>query len=116
MLFRSGMYVLADIVVGRLFYFDPAAVLSGALATLQTLNLTEGGQPIDLYSTYYPRADARLAELPDHELLLLTKAQGQVFELAAVDLPEPASLALLGGLLATVCAARRHRFAAVRRT
>ena len=91
-----GMYVLADIVVGRLFYFDPAAVVSGALATLQSLNLTAGGLPIDLYGTYYPRADARLAELPNHELLLLTKARGEVFELAGVDVPEPASLAMLG--------------------
>ena len=91
-----GIYVLADIVVGRLFYLDPAAVAAGALAVLHSLNLTTDGQPIDLYGTYYPRADARLAELSDHELLLLTKAQGQVFQIGAVDAPEPASLTMLG--------------------
>ena len=68
------MYVLAHIVVGRPFYFDPAAAAAGALEVLRSLNLTGDSQPIDLYRTYYPRADARLAELPDHELLLLTKS------------------------------------------
>ena len=90
------MYVLADIVVGRLFYFDPAAVGAGALAVLHHLNLTTDGQPIDLYGTDYPRADVRLAEPLDHELLLLTKAQGQVFQIGPVDAPEPASLTMLG--------------------
>ena len=100
------MYVLAHIVVGRPFYFDPAAVAADALEVLRSLNLTGDSQPIDLYRTYYPRADARLAELPDHELLLLTKSQGQVFQVGAVDVPEPASLTILG-IGALLCIGRR---------
>ncbi len=89
-----GEYLLADIVEGRIFYFNPAIVMPGTQAVLQSLNLTEAGVPLDLYSAYYPRADARLAELPNHEPLLITKLSGQVFELAAVDVPEPPSLLL----------------------
>ncbi len=105
-----GDYVLADIVVGRLFYFDPATVVPGQQAVLQSLNLTEAGLPIDLYSAYYPRADSRLAELPNHELVLLTKGSGQVFELAGVAVPEPASLVVLGlGFASAALGSARRR-------
>ena len=110
-----GKYVLADIVVGRLFYFDPAALTPGSLATLQELQLTLDGSPVNLYGKYYPRADARLAELPNHELLLLTKAAGQVYELGAVSVPEPASAAVLLSAIAMACAVRRPGSRAKRR-
>ena len=106
-----GKYVLADIVLGRLFYFDPADAVGGP-APLHVLDLYENGAPISLYDTYYPRADARLAQKTDGELLLLTKAAGEVFSLGAeVAVPEPTSLALLATLLAaglTAGAVRRR--------
>ena len=110
----TGQYVLADIVVGRLFYFNPADAAGGGLATLRELQLFENGAPIDLYSTYYPRADTRLAQLPNNELWLLSKARGEVFALGSVDVPEPASMALLLTAL-TGYAALRSKSAAMRR-
>ena len=106
--------MLADIVVGRLFHFDPADAAGRGLATLRELQLFENGAPIDLYSTYYPRADTRLAQLPNNELWLLSKARGEVFALGSVDVPEPASMALLLTAL-TGYAALRSKSAAMRR-
>ena len=99
-----GKYVMADIVYGRLFVFDPAEAVGGGVAPLTELLLTENGAPFSItdayaYSDRFGRVDARLGEDRDGELLLALKANGQVFQLVA-DVPEPAGWGLvLVGLL-----------------
>ncbi len=115
-----GKYVLADIVNGRIFTFDPAGVPTGGQATLTELLLTDGSGPADLLDRLgYPnpfsdgnRLDARLAEDADGELLLTLKATGQVYRLEA-DVPEPATIALLlAGLVLAPSGRLRLRTAA----
>ena len=93
-----GKYLVEDIVTGRLLYFDPADATPGHPATLYQLDLYQNGAPLDLYGTYYPRADTRLGVDPNGEPLILSKTAGEVFSLAAmVDVPEPTTLSLLAG-------------------
>ena len=100
-----GKYVMADIVLGRLFVFDPAAAVNGP-APLTELLLTQDDQILDLSATYGyssfvngPRVDARLSQDADGELLLAMKATGTLYALDAEPIPEPATVLLLAALV-----------------
>ena len=99
-----GKYVMADIVLGRLFVFDPAAAINGP-APLTELQLTQDDQVINLPSAYGydtfingPRVDARLSEDANGELLLALKANGTIYRLEA-DVPEPPTWTLMALLI-----------------
>ena len=98
-----GKYVMQDIVTGRIFIFDPAAVPVGGQAMLTELTLSQNGQPfvLDDVDGYYspilkgPRVDARLSQNSIGELLIEVKATGEVYELGPSAVPEPVALAIL---------------------
>ena len=113
-----GKYLLADIVVGRVFLFDPTTVSPGTQAVLSELAFTLDGQPLqfsgtDAFVTGY-RTDSRLSLDKDGELLLALKSTGQVFALQAeIEVPSPGAT----GLAAAACLAclnRRRRAANTR--
>ena len=114
-----GKYVMQDIVTGRIFVFDPAAVFPGGQANLTELMLTQNGQPLVLDDTYGyngpylvgPRVDGRLSQDANGELLIALKSNGEIYEIGALPVPEPAALAILMPALCTVLA-RRIRQAA----
>lgn len=85
-----GKYVVADLVRGRLFYFDAANLTPGKPAALRELRVHINGAErplIDVVgygNTYSPgakRADLRLGEDDAGELYLLTKGDGWVRKL-----------------------------------
>lgn len=106
-----GKYVMTDIVDGRLFTCDPA---TGAMSEL---GVVDDNGPVDLRTTlgynvdwlWSPRLDARLSTNGEGELLLLTKATGTVYSLTDAEVPEPASMLLLGGSLLALAGMRRAR-------
>lgn len=86
----QGKYVIADIVTGRVFYFDANKVMPGQLASLKELRIRSDGkeQPlidtIGYANTYAPgtkRADLRLGIDESGELYLLSKGDGRVRKL-----------------------------------
>ena len=97
-----GMYVFEDIVTGDAYYFDPATAVPGGPTQLYSLQFNLGGAPVELYTSslgyggdYTQRADARLSQLNDDELVIALKGTGDVLRLDALAVPEPATLALL---------------------
>lgn len=87
-----GMYVSADLVNGRLFYFATDNLKPGEPATLQELRIRIGSQERELIdvvgyeNSYAPgmqRADVRLGIDADGELYLLTKGDGWIRKLVA---------------------------------
>ena len=109
-----GKYVMQDIVTGRIFVFDPAAIPTNGEATLTELLLSQGGQPLNLdaaygYDSYLksPRVDARLSQTADGEILIDLKSTGTVYELGPQLVPEPAAILLI--LPAVVACLRRRR-------
>ncbi len=112
----NGMYVMADIISGKLFYFDPNVLDANGQATVHTLLVGIDGKVVDLEDLYgynswliSPRVDARLSEDPAGDLYLALKANGKVFTITA-DVPEPGSGGLLAvGLIAILGASRRLR-------
>lgn len=107
-----GLYVMQDIVTGRIFVFDPTQASGTSVAPVYELGVTQDGQLINLRSTFGydswlngPRIDARLSLGPNGELLDAFKATGTVYALSdTTAVPEPASFALL---LTAVAAAHR---------
>lgn len=88
----KGKYVLADIVVGRLFYFETDQLVPGKPAKLKELQVHIGGkvQPLlevvgyeNSYARQLLRADLRLGTDDNGELYLLTKGDGRVRKLVA---------------------------------
>ena len=86
------MYVLADLVGGRLFYFETDDLKPGVPTTVKELRLNIGGQEADLIdvvgyeNSYAPgmqRADVRLGIDGDGELYLLTKGDGWIRKLVS---------------------------------
>lgn len=86
----GGKYVAADIVRGRLFYFDVDDLRAGDPAELQELRVSIGGEERDLLeavgyeNTYSPgsnRVDLRLGIDAAGELYLLTKGDGWIRKL-----------------------------------
>lgn len=113
-----GMYVLADIVTGVLFYFDPNAAPPGGQAPLHELLVEENGNFVTLTSSYgisndfqvSPRVDLRLSQLADGELVAALKSNGEVFALSdGIPVPEPGTATLLAGMIALL--ALHHRTA-----
>ena len=105
----DGMYVMADIVKGRLFACNPA---DGTTSELQVI---DDSGPISLRETYgyeswlaSPRVDARLSTDGNGELLLLLKATGTVYSLSDATVPEPASFLLLAGPILLLRRVRRR--------
>ena len=89
-----GKYVLADIVRGRIFYFDIADLVPGEPAHLQELRVSIDGEERDLIdvigyeNSYAPgtqRADLRLGIDAQGELYLLTKGDGWIRKLIAKE-------------------------------
>lgn len=111
-----GKFIMADIVFGRFFVFDPASVIPGGIATLMEMRITQNGQIVNLDSTLgYPnpfsggnRLDARLEEDGNGELLLALKSTGQIYALVG-DVPEPASAILLLTAIVSVALGQRAR-------
>ncbi|MDA1301794.1 MAG: PQQ-dependent sugar dehydrogenase [Proteobacteria bacterium] len=88
-----GQYVAADIVTGRMFYFDAGSVRPGEPALLQELRVVIDGEEQPLIeavgyaNTYAPgtrRVDLRLGIDNDGELYLLTKGDGWIRKLVSV--------------------------------
>jgi glucose/arabinose dehydrogenase len=88
----QGQYVAADIVRGRLFYFNTAHLLPGKPAELKELRIAIDGierpliETVGYSNTYSPgnqRADLRLGVDDAGELYLLTKGDGWVRKLEA---------------------------------
>ena len=111
----DGMYVMADIVSGRMYYFDPATSSGCGKSPLHELIVEQGGVAINLRDTFgydsflvSPRVDARLSEDANGEPLLLLKANGEVFRLGAGQtVPEPGSGEVLVGALVGLLVLRR---------
>ncbi len=115
----TGKLIASDIVNGRLFAADVDGLLSDEdpdgttefryLTTI--LNGIEQSLPSALGA---PRADARLGTDDAGNLYVLTKANGQIFRVEAVDasVPAPAAWSVLAVALLGLAGLRRHRPAA----
>lgn len=100
----EGRFVTGDIVEGRLFYADVAALESAddgdpaTLAPLHRLHLERAGEPATLQgvvdaalgSPGISRVDLRLARGPGGEVLVLTKQDGYVRRIATAPSAVPA--------------------------
>ena len=104
----DGMYVMQDLVDGRIFYFDPSTITPGLQPTISELVLTQNGSPLSLVNTFgysndylvSPRVDARLSEDANGNLLDTLKANGEIYTLTdSTPVPEPGTLLLLGGVV-----------------
>ncbi len=104
----DGMYVMTDIVNGRLFACDPA---TGDMSEVQVLDDSGAISIVGRFGydswLISPRVDARLSADGDGELLLALKSTGTVYRLDAAELPEPGALALLALPLLTLARLRR---------
>lgn len=109
-----GQMIVADLVLGRLFYFSPGDVSqAGGVALLRELQLTIDGVATSLGALEGPgRIDLRLGLDQAGEIYLLTKANGDIYRLGSVAaVPEPATwmLSILGfGLVAWMLRRRRE--------
>lgn len=107
----QGKYVLEDIVSGAAYYFDPQA---GDQAQMYSLDLTINGATISLNDQFgygsnpFRRVDARVSQDEGGELYIGLKSTGEIFQLRAAAVPEPASLILLGSAAALGLATRRR--------
>ena len=90
----QGKYVVADIVTGRLFYFEPAGAEPGNPVTLRELRVQVDGREQAIRdafghpNTYNPgtnRADLRLGMDSAGEIFLLTKGDGMVRRVVAAN-------------------------------
>ena len=89
-----GKYVAADVVQGRLFYFDTHNLTPGVPTTVRELRVSINGEEQAIKdafghpNTYSPgtlRADLRLGMDGNGEIYLLTKGDGSVRRLVAVQ-------------------------------
>jgi len=108
-----GDVILTDLVVGRIFYFDPAKVADGKTAILRELMLTLDGVPktmrgLEGYGSTN-RVDLRLGMDDDGELYMITKRIGAIYRLTASPLPDTTTwLAMLAGFgLVGLCLRRK---------
>lgn len=76
-------YVFGGIVSGRLFYVDLADIRQGKQAPIHSLALEIGGEVGDLRSLVGERVDLRFGLDADGELVLMSKAQGQLWKAVA---------------------------------
>ncbi|HWI84840.1 MAG TPA: PQQ-dependent sugar dehydrogenase, partial [Sphingomonas sp.] len=115
-----GDVILTDLVVGRLFYFDPDDAVGGTPATLRELMLTLDGLPTTMRAlegyARTKRVDLRLGMDADGELYMVTKGTGAVYRFLYSAVPEPASwLTMILGF-GLIGAAVRRRAAFLSRT
>ena len=108
----QGLFLMSDIVNGRIFYFDPLGVQPGTPALLQELLLTLNGNAFTFLGSegYSGRVDLRLGIDENQELYFLTKRDGDIFRFAAAAaVPEPASWAMMIAGFGMVGEAMRRR-------
>jgi glucose/arabinose dehydrogenase len=102
----DGLYVMQDIVTGNLMTFNPNDTSNSGLANVTSLQLVANGQATTFedqlgYPSWLngPRADCRLSQDANGELLDACKGTGTVYQLTAAslaaDIPEPTTIALL---------------------
>ena len=80
-----GQYVFGDVVEGRLFAVDAAALQSGAPVTVRELRLMFHRRPLDLMlfvGRVNRRVDLRLGQGADGELYLTTMQDGRVYRVS----------------------------------
>jgi glucose/arabinose dehydrogenase len=75
-------YLFGDIVRGRLFYINTSDIELGSQANIYTWNITFQGEPTDLIKlSGSTRVDLRFGQDADHELYILTKADGKIYKM-----------------------------------
>lgn len=112
----QGMYLMTDIVNGRIFYFDPTTASPGQPGLLQELLLTLNGEAFTFLGSegYNGRVDLRFGIDDNQELYMLTKRDGDIFRFASAVLapvPEPGSWAMMVAGFGLCGAALRRRAA-----
>lgn len=80
----QGKYVFGGIVSGRVFYVDVADIRQGKQAVIQSLALEIGGEVTELRSLVGERVDLRFGLDAAGELVLMSKATGQLWRAVAV--------------------------------
>ncbi len=80
----QGKYVFGGIVSGRLFYVDVAEIRQGKQARIHSLALQIGGEATDLRSLVGERVDLRFGLDAAGELVLMSKANGQLWKAVGV--------------------------------
>ncbi len=89
----QGKFIFGGVVNGRVFYSDYADMLAAddgipeTTANVYELQLTKGGQNVDLNNLVPGRVDLRIAEDLDGELYLMTKGDGFIRKIVPVIVP-----------------------------
>ena len=83
----QSKYVFGGIVSGKVFYVDVAEIAQGKQATIHSLALETGGEATDLRSLVGERVDLRFGLDAAGELVLMSKANGQLWKAVAVRDP-----------------------------
>ncbi len=113
-----GKYLLGDIVVGRVFVFDPGSVITGGQAALSELDFSVNGRSVNLDEVYAccgGRVDLRLSQDANGEILVAVKSSGTVYALSelSIAVPEPSTWLLLGAPFAILSCLNRARRASI---
>ncbi len=80
----QGKYLFGGIVSGRVFYVDVAGLVQGTQARIHSLALEVAGEATDLRSLVGERVDLRFGLDAAGELVLMSKASGQLWKVIAV--------------------------------
>ena len=80
----QGKYIFGGIVSGRVFCVDLADIRQGKQARIHALGLEIGGEATDLRSLVGERVDLRFGLDAAGELVLMSKANGQLWKAVAV--------------------------------
>jgi glucose/arabinose dehydrogenase len=112
----AGMVVLSELVSGRLFYYDPLAMVGTTPAILYELGLAMNGATVTLSQLDGNpgpggRVDLRLGTDNGGEIYLVSKTFGDIYRLSSVAaVPEPASwMMMIAGFGLVGGALRRRR-------
>jgi glucose/arabinose dehydrogenase len=111
----AGMVVLSELVSGRLFYYDPLAMVGTTPAILYELGLTMNGATVTLSQLDGNpgpggRVDLRMGADNNGELYLVSKTFGDIYRLSSLAaVPEPASWMMMIAGFGLVGGALRRR-------